>query len=198
MTEQQIARVAHELNKAYCESIGDTSQVDWDEAPEWQKRSAVLGVVFHLDNPDATPEASHTSWLQVKTEEGWKYGPVKNAETKEHPCFCAYSELPEAQRAKDYIFRQTVHSLRGFLPKAQTTKVPTRGQEVMSVTFNPGSREDVAAIKQVFADAYDEIDRQIGAVDVRQDVWRLVAIAKTHLETAQMYAVKAVTRCVSL
>ena len=33
MTVQDIARVAHELNKAYCESMGDHSQPDWDNAP---------------------------------------------------------------------------------------------------------------------------------------------------------------------
>lgn len=40
MKVQEVARVVHELNKAYCESIGDNSQPDWDNAPEWQKSSA--------------------------------------------------------------------------------------------------------------------------------------------------------------
>lgn len=115
MTIEQIARVSHELNRAYCESIGDTSQPLWDDAPEWQKSSAVNGVRFHLDNPDASPSASHESWLKQKTEEGWKYGTVKNAETKEHPCYVPYNELPVEQRAKDYIFRQVIHSLKTYL-----------------------------------------------------------------------------------
>ena len=33
----QIAMVAHETNRAYCESIGDNSQPKWEDAPEWQK-----------------------------------------------------------------------------------------------------------------------------------------------------------------
>lgn len=115
MNTAQIAQVAHELNKAYCESIGDTSQPDWDNAPEWQKSSAVNGVDFHIANPDASPSASHDSWLKQKTEEGWKHGEVKNAETKEHPCFVPYEQLPVEQKAKDYIFRQTVHSLKKFI-----------------------------------------------------------------------------------
>lgn len=115
MNVTDIAQVSHELNKAYCESIGDGSQLPWDEAPEWQRNSAVNGVNFHLENPDASPSASHNSWLKQKEEEGWKYGPVKNPETKEHPCFVPYEELPEYQKAKDYIFRQTVHSLKRFL-----------------------------------------------------------------------------------
>ncbi|RTK92569.1 MAG: hypothetical protein EKK61_03985 [Rickettsiales bacterium] len=115
MDKTDIAKVAHELNKAYCESIGDISQPSWEEAPEWQKSSAINGVQFHIDNPNATPANSHESWLKQKTEEGWKYGEVKNPETKEHPCFLPYEQLPTSQKAKDYIFRQTIHSLKKFL-----------------------------------------------------------------------------------
>ena len=112
MTVEQIAKVAHEINRAYCQSVGDDSQPTWEDAPEWQKSSAIKGVEFHISNPDATPENSHESWLKQKTEEGWKYGPVKNPETKEHPCFVSYSKLPTEQKAKDYLFRQVVHSLK--------------------------------------------------------------------------------------
>ena len=116
MNIQDIAQVAHEVNKAYCTSIGDDSQVEWADAPDWQKNSAVLGVEFHLNHPDATPENSHESWLKQKTEEGWKYGPVKNVETKEHPCFLPYADLPADNKAKDYLFTQVVNSLKKFLP----------------------------------------------------------------------------------
>lgn len=114
MTVEQIAKVAHEVNRAYCLSIGDDSQPAWEAAPEWQKSSAINGVHFHLQNPEAGPSASHDSWLQQKTDEGWKYGPVKNPETKEHPCFVPYNQLPIEQQAKDYIFRQIVHSLEPY------------------------------------------------------------------------------------
>jgi hypothetical protein len=117
MTETNIAQIAHEVNKAYCESLGDFSQPTWENAPDWQKSSAITGVNFHIANPDATPEASHESWLKQKTEEGWKYGPVKNPETKEHPCFCPYNELPVEQRSKDYLFRQIIHSLKGHIDR---------------------------------------------------------------------------------
>ena len=111
----QIAKVAHEINLAYCSAIGDNSQPIWDEAPEWQKSSAINGVKFHLENPDASPSSSHESWLKQKTEEGWKYGEVKNAETKEHPCFVPYEQLPKEQKAKDYLFKQVIHSLKPYI-----------------------------------------------------------------------------------
>ena len=104
MTDNQIAIIAHEVNRSYCQSHGDFSQPPWDDAPEWQKESAVNGVRFHRENPDSTPEQSHEKWLEEKADNGWKYGPVKDAEKKEHPCFVPYDSLPVTQRAKDYIF----------------------------------------------------------------------------------------------
>lgn len=115
MTKQDIAQVAHEMNKAYCEAIGDNSQPSWEDAPQWQKDSALIGVDFHLDNPDASPSASHESWLKQKEAAGWKYGEVKDAEKKEHPCYVPYEQLPVEQRAKDYLFKQTVRSLERFV-----------------------------------------------------------------------------------
>jgi hypothetical protein len=122
MDKIHIAKVAHEINKSYCESIGDMTQPTWEDAPEWQKSSAIKGVDFHLANPDATSEQSHESCLKQKTEEGWKYGEVKNPETKEHPCFRPYNELPEAQRSKDYLFRQVIHSLKEFIQHPVTAE----------------------------------------------------------------------------
>lgn len=115
MKKENVAQVAHEINRAFCASIGDFSQPTWEEAPEWQKSSAINGVQFHLDNPDASPSASHDSWLKQKEEEGWKYGEVKDAEKKEHPCFVPYEELPIEQKSKDYLFKQVIHSLRQYI-----------------------------------------------------------------------------------
>lgn len=110
-----IARICHEANKIYCETIGDLSQTSWPTSPAWQKTSAIKGVEFHLANPDAGVADSHNSWLDEKVRDGWKYGPVKDAEKKEHPCFVAYEELPAEQQAKDYLFRGIVHSLAPFV-----------------------------------------------------------------------------------
>lgn len=109
-----IAQIAHEINRAYCESLGDDSQPSWESAPDWQKDSAVAGVEMHLANPDATPEQSHESWLFHKLADGWVHGEVKDAEAKTHPCCLPYEELPPEQKAKDYLFRAVVHQLKGI------------------------------------------------------------------------------------
>jgi RyR domain. len=112
---ENIARIAHEINRAYCEALGDFSQRTWEDAPDWQKESAKAGVMFHFENPKAGPEASHESWMKKKLEEGWAWGPVKDPENKLHPCIVAFDKLPIEQQAKDYLFRQTVHSLWRFV-----------------------------------------------------------------------------------
>jgi hypothetical protein len=105
-----IAEACHEANRAYCLSIGDTSQMPWADAPEWQRESAIKGVEFIRANPGATPEQSHESWMAEKRAAGWKYGPVKDPEKLEHPAFLPYAELPQEQRSKDYIFGAIVRS----------------------------------------------------------------------------------------
>lgn len=115
MKIEQVARITHEANRAYCETIGDHSQVPWESAPEWQRTSAINGVRFHLENPSAPPSASHECWLKEKAEAGWQYGPVKNAEKKEHPCFVPYEQLPVEQQAKDYLFGGIVDALKAFI-----------------------------------------------------------------------------------
>lgn len=112
LSEIEIARVCHEVNRAYCKSIGDDSQLPWDSAPEWQRRSAVKGVRFIIENDDAPPSASHDSWLKEKQQTGWVFGPVKDADLKQHPCCVPYDQLPTEQKAKDYIFGAIVRSIR--------------------------------------------------------------------------------------
>ena len=111
MNNEQIARVAHEVNRACCEAFGDSSQLQWEDAPQWQKDSAMLGVELHITNPNAGPETSHESWMAQKIADGWVYGAIKNPEIKEHPCMVPFDELPVEQRAKDFLFRAIVHAL---------------------------------------------------------------------------------------
>ena len=106
----QIAKTCHEVNKAYCESIGDSSQPSWDNAHFWQKESAVNGVKFHLENPGSKPTDSHENWLKEKQSAGWVYGEVKDPEKKTHPCMVPYNELPKDQRTKDALFIAVVES----------------------------------------------------------------------------------------
>ena len=109
---ENIAKICHEANRAYCQTIGDDSQPTWEDAPQWQRDSAIGGVRFHIDNPNACGSASHENWLAEKVRDGWKFGSVKDSDKKEHPCCVPYEELSLEQRRKDDIF---IGVIRGYL-----------------------------------------------------------------------------------
>jgi hypothetical protein len=107
----QIAKIVHEANRAYCEEIGDFSQQPWDRAEEWQRASARQGVQATLDGSAATPEQQHETWCKAKLDDGWSYGEIKDADNKTHPCLVPYDKLPPEQRRKDHLFRAIVTAL---------------------------------------------------------------------------------------
>ena len=132
LTIEQIieacSRAAHETNRAFCIAIGDTSHTSWDDAPDWQKTSTRNGVIGILRDGN-TPEDSHITWLKEKEDNGWKYGPVKDPEKKEHPCMVPYDQLPVADRRKDYLFVKTVNTVTDNL---LSTLKP---EEILAIKF---------------------------------------------------------------
>ena len=46
-------------------------------------------------------ENTHELWAQERLVQGWKLGPERNDERKEHPCLVPYSELPESEKQFD-------------------------------------------------------------------------------------------------
>lgn len=115
MNVSDIARICHEANKAYCETLGDFSQKSWGEAAEWQQDSAFKGVEWRIANPLAPASAQHDAWVNEKVDSGWKYGPVKDASIKEHPCIVPYYALPDSQKFKDALFVAIVRACVGMM-----------------------------------------------------------------------------------
>ncbi len=107
-----IARVCHEANRAYCESIGDMSQRQWYDADQWQRDSAIMGVKFRMENPQAGQSAQHDAWCQQKINDGWTYDEIKDANRKTHPCLVSYDQLPILQQRKDALFQSIVDALK--------------------------------------------------------------------------------------
>ena len=122
MNIESIAEVCHNVNKAYCESLGDFSQPEWKDAPDWQKDSAKKGVTYHLTNPESKPSDSHESWMKEKEEDGWLYGEKKDPDKREHPCMVPFDQLPKEQQAKDFLFLSVVRSLERYVNVGAPTK----------------------------------------------------------------------------
>lgn len=117
MTDEEvevIAAAAHEANRAYCIGIGDMSLFPWSGAPDWQRESARKGVRFALSG-EKSPAEQHAAWMDDKLKDGWKFGPVKDMDKKEHPCMQPYNLLSAEHRKKDEIFLTVVATLRDLV-----------------------------------------------------------------------------------
>ena len=109
MNLEQIAKACHEANRVIQVSNDEEPSPRWDDAPQWQKDSAIEGVKRAQDGE--TPEQLHESWLSFKRSNGWVYGPVKDADLKTHPCIVRYYDLPDVQKLKEHMFQAIVEAL---------------------------------------------------------------------------------------
>lgn len=172
-TNVQIAKVTHEVNRAYCQALGDESQPAWEAAPQWQQDSAMLGVKLHVDHPDAEPRASHESWMKQKVSEGWIYGPEKRVDLKQHPCLVPFDELPREQQAKDYLFRSVVHSVGSVfagLPQHESLRLLTFCVLVLRNGFTVTGES--ACVSPENFDA--ELGRKIARQKAVEKIWPLM------------------------
>ncbi len=106
----KIARVVHEANRAWCAATGNHSQPEWDKAALLQRETTIKGVQCALLGPSV--KELHDSWMAEKAATGWKHGPVKDADKKEHPALVPWSQLPPEERMKDYLFLAIVDAFR--------------------------------------------------------------------------------------
>jgi hypothetical protein len=92
-------------------TISDDSQQPWAQAEPWQRESAIRGVAFAVEHPEALPSTQQGAWLADKVMDGWTYGALKDTQAKTHPCMVPYEQLPVAQQRKDALFTAIVRAL---------------------------------------------------------------------------------------
>ena len=54
-----------------------------------------------LELTEKLAENTHEVWAEGRINEGWKYGPSRNDETKENPCLVPYDRLSESEKSYD-------------------------------------------------------------------------------------------------
>jgi hypothetical protein len=69
----------------------------------------------------------------------------------------------------------------------------TFGEKAVGLTFNPGGNPDVDTCKREFAAVIDRMNALRNAPECGLEVARMTEIAITNAQTAQMWAVKALT-----
>ena len=111
MTTSQLARICHEANRAYRLSLAEDPGPHWENAPREMLESSIAGVNYRLDNPTATAEDQHNSWLEGKRAAGWTFGAVKSETLRTHPQLLPYDQLPDEQRTKDRLFQAIVDAM---------------------------------------------------------------------------------------
>jgi hypothetical protein len=75
---------------------------------------------------------------------------------------------------------------------SQETRQMTFGEKAVGLTFNPGGNPLVDRIKRNFADAIDTMN-ELRDQTPNGEIKRMLSVAITDAQTAQMWAVKAVT-----
>jgi len=112
MDAKKIAEVCHEVNRAYCEAIGDSLQRHWSSAEGEEHQSKLIAGVEYALSADRTPVEMHQVWFDNMVDAGWNYGEKMDMEKKTHPCMLPYDELSLEQRVKDHLFLAIVRALK--------------------------------------------------------------------------------------
>jgi hypothetical protein len=113
MTPEEIARVAHEANRAVTQIVQDVPvQPSWDEIDPDMRASCIKGVAFGIEHPATTAEEMHEEWCKERRAQGWVLGDVKDPEKKTHPALRPYHELSLGTRQKDVVFRAIIQAFR--------------------------------------------------------------------------------------
>lgn len=66
-----------------------------------------------LELAERLAENAHDVWAVGRLRDGWRYGPTRNDERKEHPDLVPYSELTESE--KEYDRRTALETLKAIV-----------------------------------------------------------------------------------
>ena len=77
----------------------------------------------------SSPEQLHDDWVVAYLKNGWKYGPVRDREKREHPDMVPYNELGQLERDKDDVFVALCEIARQWIYEHSDGELPEREDE---------------------------------------------------------------------
>ncbi|MEQ0775928.1 RyR domain-containing protein [Paraburkholderia tropica] len=108
----QVARIAHEVDRAYLAQTGDSSVPAWDKAAASARQAAALTVTA-IARGNVTPEATHEAFVAEYARNGWVYGETLDHEAKTHPQLVPYEALPIEVKTRDALIVAVVRGALG-------------------------------------------------------------------------------------
>lgn len=116
--DKTIARVVHEAGFALCQEFGDDSWKHWEETDGWRVKATLDQIQAYKKaisrGETFSPRKDHEIWLNAKKAAGWKYGPVKDAEKKEHPLMVDFDQLPPFEKFKNDLYTAILQAFLNF------------------------------------------------------------------------------------
>lgn len=97
---------------------------------------------------------NHDLWAQGRIAEGWRYGPVRDAEKKETPLLVSYDELPDSEKAYDR--QNAVETLKSIVHFGGNVEVPAQAPRTLD--------ENIAVARQA-----SKTSQSLLAFDVAQE-----------------------------
>jgi hypothetical protein len=94
--------------------------VEAGEFPEAERKAMGKVIEEHID---LMAVEEHNGWWDTKRADGWRYGPVRNNDRREHPLMIPFGQLPEPEKDKD---RNSMRDYPNLLGNAGFRIVPRK------------------------------------------------------------------------
>lgn len=114
-TDEQVARIVHNLTVTIHEAVGESTPALWDDLPAgaWQRKDAMRQVRL-VRKHGLSAEDDHEAWRRAREKEGWTFGETFDAERKRNPRLIKWEALPFRDRARSLACFRVIRTLLGI------------------------------------------------------------------------------------
>ncbi|KAB2946446.1 MAG: DUF4231 domain-containing protein (plasmid) [Candidatus Methanoperedens sp.] len=119
-----------------------------------------------LELTELLSKNAHDNWARQRISEGWKFGPKRDDEKKEHPCLVAYENLNESD--KEYDRKAAMETLKaivalGYNIERNSMKVPNYDMHDTGIEINiryASIRDALEILHKSLWGKYDDSDKK--------------------------------------
>lgn len=109
LTIENMARVVHDVNRAFHASYG-LGQPLWDDLTPEGQEDLIQCVFAHIEDDDMSVMEVHDAVFEALSKDGWTLGPP-DREKKQRPDCAPWSELHQQWKTHAFIVRGTIFAL---------------------------------------------------------------------------------------